>query len=715
MDGREYVSKISFGRFEEYMNKPHIIILTLNLLFSVTVSSQSDSLKAKDVILNEVVVQSFKYGSNSRNILVATTTINNEDLQNRQAVSTKDFALFTPNMFAPDYGSRLTSPVYIRGIGSKINSPSIGLYVDGIPYFEKSAFDFDINEAESIKILRGPQGTLYGRNTMGGIIDIHTRSPLNHKGTNVSASAGSYGYLGGQFSHYDSNTDNNFGYAVSGNTTHSDGYFINEYDGRKADAFNSSSLRARFDWRLHPNLTAKLTSTLDYLSQGGYPYGVIDSTGKTTAPNYDGYSSYDRTMISNGLSVIYLAENFSINSQTAYQYLKDKQNIDQDFSPKATYFVVQNQKQATFSQEFTVKSESNKPYKWLLGASAFYQHIDTELITNYIADNYSSNKLYDTPTKGVSIYHQSTFDELLNDALSLSFGVRYDYEQASDNYVAYRDTTGRSDKTDFFFSRLDFGQITPKASLKIAVTENKMLYASVAKGYKTGGFNTSFLRDEDRSFKPEHSWNYETGFKGDFLDGLLQIDACLFYIDWRNQQIYQPLPVISGQRYIGGQMLTNAGHSSSKGLEVSLQIKPARSLNIRADWGYTRAVFKEYQRNDTTNYAGNAVPFAPRHTVSAGFDYTLKTFAGQIDKLILSMNYQGIDKIYWNDENSSFQSYYGLLNGKITAAKGSFTVSLWAKNITNADYSAYYFESQGKRFAQKGKPFTLGTTFALTL
>lgn len=85
----------------------------------------------------------------------------------------------------PDYGSKLTSPVYIRGIGSKINAPSIGLYVDGIPYFEKSAFDFDFNEVDRIEVLRGPQGTLYGRNTMGGIINVYTKSPLKYEGTNV--------------------------------------------------------------------------------------------------------------------------------------------------------------------------------------------------------------------------------------------------------------------------------------------------------------------------------------------------------------------------------------------------------------------------------------------------------------------------------------------------------------------------------------------------
>ena len=93
----------------------------------------------------------------------------------------------------PDYGSKLTSPVYIRGIGSRINSPSVGIYVDDVPYFEKAAFDFDFFDIDRVEVLRGPQGTLYGRNTMGGIINVFTKSPLTEKGSKIKLSAGNYG------------------------------------------------------------------------------------------------------------------------------------------------------------------------------------------------------------------------------------------------------------------------------------------------------------------------------------------------------------------------------------------------------------------------------------------------------------------------------------------------------------------------------------------
>jgi outer membrane receptor protein involved in Fe transport len=694
-----------------------VILIFTALLSAITYAwcAEPDSLVTDDIGLEEIVVKSFRRDNGFRNAPVAAIVIGNAELQNRQATSTKDFAQFTPNMFMPDYGSRLTSPVYIRGIGSKINSPSVGLYVDGIPYFEKSAFDFDINEVESVEILRGPQGTLYGRNTMGGIINVRTRSPLMYRGTTVASSAGNYGYLNGQFSHYGAASENRLGYAISANTSHYDGYFVNRATGQEADAMNTGSARLQFDYRAMQNLALKWTSLVDRLDQGGYPYGVVDQAGKTGAVDYSDPSSYRRTMVSNGLSALYSGKQFVVNSRTSFQYLSDRQSIDQDFSPARLYFVVQDQKQLTVTQEITVKSDDRKHYKWLLGGFAFYQHINNELVTNLQTANYSTTKFYDNPTSGVSLYHQSVFDNLLADGLSVTLGMRFDYEHASDDYIARRDTAGQSNLTDAFFSRLDFNQFTPKIAMQYTFTDNKTVYISATKGYKTGGFNTSFVRNEDRSFEPEYSWNYETGFKGSLFGNRLHVDACLFYIDWENQQIYQPLPVVAGQTYLGGHMLKNAGRSESKGVELSLQIKPSKALNIKADWGYTSAVFRKYRKDNSTDYSGRFIPFAPRNTASAGFDLTIPAFSRKFDCVTLSMNYQGIDCLYWNEDNSAFQPYYGLLNGRLSVVHGNLTVSLWAKNLTDTQYSAYYFESQGKRFAQRGRPFTAGVTVEMKM
>ncbi|MDR1896046.1 MAG: TonB-dependent receptor [Prevotellaceae bacterium] len=690
------------------------ILATLGYaLFALNLSAQAtDTLADNSISLDEVVIQSFKYDGNFRTLPVAASTIDKVVLQNRNVSGIKDISSLIPNLFMPDYGSKLTSPVYIRGIGSRINSPSVGLYVDGIPFFEKSAFDFDLNEIDYIEVLRGPQGTLFGRNTMGGIINVYTKSPLRYNETLISASGGNYANLTGTMAHY-GKINNTVGYALSGNYNHSGGYFTNQYTGKKADDLNSGSGRIRLEWRIKPRLLLKLMHTVDYSEQGGYPYAQVDpTTQKTGDVNYNDYSSYQRTMSSSGISLLYSANKFSVNSQTALQYLSDKQGIDQDFSTENTYFAIQNQKQLTVSQEINIKATTNSRYQWLFGTFAFHQKIDNEVILDYKAQNYSTQKLYDIPTSGISFYHQSVLNRLLIESLSLTLGIRYDYENASNYYIAYRNTgeqREQTEQTETFDSRLDFSQLTPKVALRYMFPGSHTVYVSASKGYKTGGFNSSFDSEEDRSFKPEYSWNYETGAKLQFPQNRIKAEICLFYIDWKSQQIYQTL---SNGR---GSMLKNAGRSESKGIELSLHGNIFKDFTLMSNWGYTHAIFKEYKQSATIDYSGQYLPLVPSQTFALGADYKIPVKSELIDLLTVNLHYTGTGKLYWNENNRTSQPYYGLLNGKIATSKGCTTLSIWAKNITNTQYTAFYFESMGNGFAQKGRPVTLGASVSVAL
>ena len=698
-----YSSKIFF------LAKFTFLLLGIFFIAFDVLADDADTIPKRSVELNEVVVQSFKQSGNPNLLPVSASTVSKMDLLNQNVLDIKDISSFIPNLFMPDYGSKLSSPVYIRGIGSKINDPSVGLYVDGVPYFQKSALDFDMNEIESIEVLRGPQGTLYGRNTMGGLINVFTKSPLQYQGMVISASGGAYANLNATLGYYGKLNDR-FGYAVSGNYNHSNGYFLNHYTGKNADGYNSGSGRVRLDWKIQPNLLVRLTQSVDYSNQGGYPYAPVDSTNKVGDVNYNEYSSYIRTMSSTGLSLTYSAQQFSLNSMTSYQYLSDKQGIDQDFTPQSVYYVTQKQRQSTISEELNIKSVTSRRYQWLFGVFAFNQQINNNVAMNYERLNYSTQKLYDMPTKGISVYHQSTFNNLLIDRLSLILGVRYDYERASDNYTAYKDSLETQQPLGGnFFSRLSFTQFTPKISLQYTLPSSQMLYASITRGYKTGGFNTSFERDEDRSFKPEYSWNYEIGAKGRFWENRIRAELCFFFIDWRNQQIYQLLP--SGI----GQMLKNAGHSQSKGIELSLQGNLWKGFMLQANGGITRAIFLDYEQSAKVNYSGNYIPSVPAQTLGLAANYLIPLQSKFTDCLLFNLQYTGTGKLYWAEDNKLTQPYYGLLNGKISAIKGNATVSLWAKNITNTEYMAYAFAMGAQQYAQKGKPFTAGISVNLLI
>ena len=686
--------------------KQYIIIILL-LLVMTPMRSQvvavQDTSVTHDLQMNEVVIQAFKQQQDLKVAPVAASTLTGTAIRNKNAVNIKDLSSFIPNLFMPDYGSKLTSPVFIRGIGSKINSPSVGLYVDGIPYFEKSAFDFDFSEIARMEVLRGPQGTLYGRNTMGGIINIYTKSPLRYEGTTIGASLGSYMQQNYNVSHYRKLGDK-FGLAVSGNYNQTDGYFTNQYTGEKADDSQSGSARIRLEWQPKEQLSFGLTSTYDRLNQGGYPYAVCDpETLRPGEVNYNDYSFYKRSISTTGLSIKWDGKGYSIQNQMAFQYISDHQGIDQDFTPNSTYFAKQDMKQKMFSEEFNIKSITNTRYKWLFGAFGFWQGVDNTVPMDYLTKGYTTLKQYDIPTYGAALYHQSTFDDLFVKGLSFTFGLRYDYEKASNDYIYHKITNGNQALVDQFKSDLSFSQLTPKFTLEYIFPSSGLVYASVTKGYKTGGFNTSFEQEEDRTFEPETSWNYEIGAKHPFVDKRFSAEFALFWIDWRNQQIYQMLATQNGQ------LLRNAGKSVSKGFEFSFQGNPINGLMFQLNYGYTHATFKKYEdERKGINYNGNYLPLVPKHTLAVGVDYTIFHPCSLIERLTFSANFTQTGPIYWKEDNQKKQDSYRLLNGKISATKGIVTMALWAKNITNTHYNSYYFESGGNGLAQAGRPFTLG-------
>ncbi len=689
--------------FRVKMLKSTILVSLLALCQNIQSNPiENDTLSQHHVVLDEVVVTSYKEKKNIREIPASVSSLSLSEIRNKNIIGLKDLSAYIPNLFFPDYGSKLTSPIYIRGVGSKINSPSVGLYMDGIPFFDKSVFDLDINEVERIEVLRGPQGTLYGRNTMGGIINVYTKNPLIYHGATLSVTAANYGQTAFSGSYYGKASDS-FGYSLSGNYKHSDGFFKNEYTGSAVDNLNAASGKLKLYWKASQRFNANLLVNYEYSDQGGYPYALMDmTTGKIGNVDYNNYSSYRHGILTSGLTMNYSFEYFLLKSVTSYQYFDDRQAIDQDFSPKPTFFVTQKQRQHMVSEEVEMKSFGNERYAWLNGVFAFHQG------TTNAVDNSPSLKDYDSPTSGLAFYHQSSYKDLFFEGLSASAGLRLDYEKASQKYISMKIVSGEAQTLQTLNTDLEFSQLTPKVSLQYQITPRNMTYATVTRGYKTGGFNVSFDTEKEQTFDPEYSWNYEVGGKFSCFADRLKGDFSLFYIDWRHQQISQ-IPPISNV----GTMLVNAGKSYSKGVELAMQGHICKGLDLQMSYGYTEAKFRSYQ-SGSADYSGNYIPYVPRETVMLGGDYNLNLRSRYIDRLVFSTQYIGTGKLYWNEKNIVSQPYYGILNGKVSAHKGNLTVDLWIKNATSQDYVAYYFE-MGNSFAQKGKPTTFGTTISFTI
>ncbi len=742
-----------------------LFTLSSSLIFSNNnlkdVDLKDDTIKTQ--YLNEVVITSSSKETNQLKKLPGSVTVLSPlQIDGMQIFDVKDMSTIIPNFFIPDYGSKMTAPVYIRGIGNRSTGQAAGMYVDNAPYLNKTTFDFDFVDVQRVEVLRGPQGTLYGRNAMGGIVNIYTPSALSYQGTKITLTGGNYGLFKAKASNY-TRINEDLGVSLAAYYDKDDGFFTNEYTGEKADASTSVGGRLRFDFKIADSFTGAYIINYDYVDQGAFPYGKYDKTTGTTQPvNYNDEGSYNRKMGGNTINLAYKNKNILLSSSTSFQILKDDMVMDQDYTPLSLFTITQKQNQETVTEELSIKSNNNRNYQWSFGVFGFNNHLQTQGDVDFKQDGIRTilqpvfdrlhqenpgmpllsivdNSVFipgsfNTPTIGGAIFHQSTYNNLFVKGLSLTAGIRLDYEKDDLDYntstamtlsgkMGPRTFTMPLDTTMIGSESMEFTQILPKGSLKYEFGGNKYVYATVAKGYNPGGFNIQMFSDivkdaiqQQRpggsstpstpikdvvSYKPEISWNYEIGFKGELIKNVLWTDLALFYIDVKDMQLTKF--VNSG----AGRMLTNAGNAVNKGVDVSVNVRVLPELNLGANYGYVHATFKDYD-DGTNDYSGKYIPFAPQQTFSVYGSY-IKTFSNKIiDRVNIQAQYNGAGKIYWTPANDIAQDVYGLLNFRAGFSKSIFTLDFWMKNALDTSYDAFYFESMNNSFVQKGKPMQLG-------
>ena len=783
-----------------------------------------------------VVIATPKENNRLRQQPISATSFSQGDMRNNSVTSVKSLSGLVPNLFIPDYGSKLTTSVYVRGIGSRINTPAVGLYVDNIPFIDKSAFDFNYSDIERIDVLRGPQGTLYGRNTMGGLIRVFTKSPFSYQGTDISLGAATYNNYKASVNHYHRISDK-FAFSAGAFYEQEGGFFENTArNNEKIDKSDEVGGRMRAIWLPKDNLKLDLTVNYEYSNQGGYPYQLTsisetdiyyqDLKGDLGKVAYNNECGYMRHLLNGGLNLEHQAENFILSSVTGFQYLKDEMNLDQDFTRKNVYTMSQRQNSKTLSEEIVLKSKPGRRWQWTTGVSGFYQWLNTEGPVTFHEDgvnwlnntiNSNANKYmpeipmgltmsmkmvfsdvingntlnipgyFKTPVLNTAIFHQSTFNDLFGlEGLSFTVGLRMDYENLKMNYysgVDYTHTYSLSGEmgnrkitmipdTEFTQNvkyegdlNHDYIQLLPKFAIQYDFNKNNNIYATVSKGYRSGGYNiqmfSDILQNDMKSnnmsdvagktietldkmpagmiseemkqkiigmmngmaqkvetdvksttlYKPEYSWNYEIGSHMTMFDGRLQADVAVFYMDTRDQQI---------SRFTEselGRITVNAGKSRSIGGELALKVQITDNFILNGNYGYTNSKFTEYTSNykdengelQEISYNGHYVPFVPEHTFTVGGQYIFRMKSGAwLDNIMLNANYKGAGRIYWTEQNNAYQNLYGTLNGRISLNKGNGQIGIWINNALNTEYQAFYFESMNRGFAQMGRPMQIG-------
>ena len=397
------------------------------------------------------------------------------------------------------------------------------------------------------------------------------------------------------------------------------------------------------------------------------------------------------------------------------------------------------------------------------------------------------NGNFDTPLLNGALFHQSTFRDLFGLAgLSFTAGLRLDYEKMKMNYdsgtamdytvgikgemvrggqvikeIPMMPETALTVQSRYRGSiDKDYLQLLPKFALQYDFKDNLgNVYATVSKGYRSGGYNIQMFSDllqsslqndmkrqtkeevlkaienspgasykdfisekfpdagenpDARSateYKPEQTWNYEIGAHLNLFNNRLRTDAALFWLETRDQQISR----FAGASGLGRETV-NAGKSRSLGAELALAAAITTDFTLNTSYGYTYATFKDYVTNARVNgrlqeisYNGHYVPFVPKHTLTVGGQYIFRINPGYwLDRIQLNAGYTGAGRVYWTEENTVSQSFYGTLNGRVSLQKGRGQIDFWVRNALDKDYAAFYFESMGNGFMQKGRPIQAG-------
>lgn len=717
-----------------------------------------------------VVAPAAKQTFSLRRQPISSTVLSPAAIERERVLSVKDLSAVVPNFYQPDYGSRMTSSIYVRGFGARIDQPVVGVNVDEIPYLNKNSYDFDLFDIARIEVLRGPQGTLYGRNTIGGQLNIYTLSPLGYSGVRASAEYGTGNTVRAKASYYGRVSDN-FGISVGGFYTRTDGFFDNAYDGSDCDRGHSAGGRVRMVWQGADGWSIDNVASVGSSLEGGYAYCLYDEASGAVSPvNYNGPNSYERVNVTDGFVVKHEGEKMLFTSATGYQYLYDRMLIDNDFTPRSLFTLVQQQREHALTEDIVLRSnDDSRRWQWITGAYGFYKRLRMEAPVTFLEDGIGDLILgaanagiqsvmpwaklmieesafdiasnFKIPTYGLALYHESS---LRAGRWRFTAGLRLDYEASRMDYDNYTSIHYRLSPMMPQFKelsmpfagreRMDFLELLPKFAVNFSTGAGE-LYVAASRGYKAGGFNTQIFSDilqnrlmaammEDMgmpaqpspyneasatTYKPEYSWNYEAGGHLSFAGGRLRADFALFWIECRDQQL-----TVFPEGTTTGRMMSNAGRSRSRGVEVSLSWNPTTRLGVWGSYGFTDARFVKFDDGEA-DYAGNVLPYAPRNTVSLGATYRLHVGARMLDDVVVNCSWQGAGKIYWNESNTLRQNFYSQLGASVDLRKGDFTLSLWGRNLTGTDFYTFYFKSVGNSFFSHGKPRQLGLTLSYAM
>jgi iron complex outermembrane receptor protein len=681
-------------------------------------SSQSGQ-PAATFQLPTLIVTAQKEAAEAQDLPVALTAVAQPTLRDTGASIVSD--LFAPNVYFTEFTARKLSNPRFRGIGASPANPSVATYFDGVPQLNTNSSSIDLLDVAQVEFVRGPQSALFGRNAIGGLINVTSARP------SLSGWSGglSVPFANQSFREVRANVagpvvDGKVGVSAAIQYGRRDGYTVNDLTGNDLDSRSAFSAKGQVLFTPSSNWETRVIVNGERARDGDYALsdlGGLRANPFHTMRDFEGYTHRDifGTTVLNRLEGMRV----SLTSTTGFLSWKTEDATDLDYTPLPLIRRNNNEESFQFTQEVRIASSPNASLrlsdaammKWQAGLFLFTQNYDQDAVNSFspfvlspfvpfaVAQTSPHAELNDF---GIGFYGQGT--ATIANRFDLTAGARVDTEQ-KDAVLSTFFTPPLGPPTNVDTDE-SFSNVSPNVSAAVRLQPEKTVYFSVARGYKAGGFNPVSPAGSE-AYGEEHAWNYEGGVKTAWAGGRVLVNASVFRIDWEDLQLNLPDLTSPGSFYIA-----NVGGATSSGVELELNARLHRRVDVFGGLGYTKATFSDGSVSSGVPVGGNTIPNTPEYSATLGAQVSHPVRPG------ISVYGRGEAVFYgafeYDDMNTARQDAYSLANFRAGARGRYLFAEAWIRNAFNTEYIpvafAYGQLAPSGFIGEMGRPRTFGVS-----
>jgi iron complex outermembrane receptor protein len=700
------------------------LVAASSLLISSLVSAQSGNSQnaqpAATFQLPTLIVTAQKEPADAQGLPLSLTTVAAPTLENAGIQTVSDAGVYAPNVSFTEFTARKLSNARFRGIGASPANPSITTSFDGVPQLNANTSSIDLVDIDQVEFVRGPQSALFGRNALGGLINVTSAKPSLGEWTgSLSVPLGNFdardirGGLAGPL------IENRLGLAVSLQYGRRDGYTVNDLTGNDVDSRSAFAGKGQLLWTPVGSWETRVIVNGERDRDGDYALSDLGGLRRNpyhTARDYEGFTHRDIF----GTTILNRYEGGSLAFTTTTGFLKWKteDSTDLDYTPLPLLTRDNLEESFQFTQEVRVASSAGAPVRfsdgaalrWQAGLFLFTQNYEQDASRNFSAGFLSpflpfpvrqTSPQADLDDVGVGLFGQGVVT--LAERLDLTAGLRFDHEQKGATLnVFFTPTIAPPQQT---VADEGFSNVSPQFAAAFHLQPGKTVYASAGKGYKAGGFNPASPPGTEM-YGEEHTWNIEGGLKTTWANGRVAANAAVFRIDWEDMQLNLPNLFVPGEFYIA-----NVGGATSSGVEFELNARLRPGVDLFGGIGYTKATFKDDSISGGLPVGGNTIPNTPEYTGSLGIqlshDLAQGTIYGRAEAVFTGA-------FEYDDLNTEGQDAYSLANFRAGIRGRVVFVEGWIRNAFDTKYIplafAYGQLAPSGFIGEMGRPRTFGVT-----